>query len=129
MGFSGRCEAIKAPTTENDTVRVGMAARPAIVGPQAKKITARVRPLRRARIGVAAASATHSTHSDQASHGAARRLIPPSARLCSLATLVTTLLYSITDSQALQQRQSTLEAKRSRGIGRIPELVGKFFPT
>src|SRR5215210_7742509 len=122
MGFSGRCEAIKAPMTENDTVRVGMAARPAINGPQAMKISARVRPLRRARIRLAVASATPSTHSDQASHGAARGLIPPHARLCSLGTLVTTLLYSITVSQALQQRQSTLEAKRSRVIGRIPDL-------
>src|SRR5215208_7884355 len=101
MRFSGRCEVINAPTTENDTVRL---AKVSIDGPQAMKITARVRPLRRARIGLAAASARHSTHSDQASHGAARRLIPPSARLCSLATLVTTLLYRITDSQALQQR-------------------------
>src|SRR5215208_3363188 len=59
MRFSGRCEVIKAPTTENDTVRL---ARVSIDGPQAKKISARVRPLRRARIGVAAASARHTTH-------------------------------------------------------------------
>src|SRR5829696_7432445 len=111
MRFSGRCEAIKAPTTENDTVRL---ARMSIDGPQDMKISARLRPLRRARIGLAAASATPSTHSDQASHGATWGLIPPIARLCSLATLVTTLLYRITDSQAIQQRQSILEAKRSR---------------
>src|SRR5215210_4069664 len=56
MGFSGRCEAIKAPTTENDTVSV---RRVAIVGPyQAKKISPRVRTLRRARIRLAVASAT-----------------------------------------------------------------------
>jgi hypothetical protein len=73
MGFSGRCEAMRAPTTENDTVRV---ARVSIDGPQAMKISARVRPLRRARIGLAAASATPSTHSDQASQGVARVLIP-----------------------------------------------------
>src|SRR3712207_62657 len=110
---------MRAPTTENDTVQV---RRLAIVGPsQAMKISARVRPLWRARIRVAVASATHSTHSDQASHGAARAFMPPIARLCSLATLVTTLLYRITVSQALQQRQSTLEAKRSRVIGRIPD--------
>ena len=56
------------------------------------------------------------------------RFIPPIARLFSLATLVTTLLYRITVSQALQQRQSILEAKCSRGIGRIPDLLGNFFP-
>src|SRR5215213_5832369 len=101
MGFSGRCEAIKAPTTENDTVQVG---RTAIEGPsQTRKISPGVRPLRRARIRLAVASATHSTHSDQASHGAARAFIPPIARLCSLGTLDTTLLYSIAVSQALRQ--------------------------
>src|SRR5215213_5293709 len=112
MGFSGRCEEMRAPTTENDTVRV---ARVTIEGPPPKavKISPRVCPLSRARIGLAAASATHSTHSDQASHAAARALIPLIARLCSLATLVTTALYRISVSQALQQRQSTLEAKRS----------------
>src|SRR5215208_3355108 len=69
MGFSGRCEAIKAPTTENDTVQVG---RTANEGPsQARKISPRVRPLRSARIRLAAASARHSRHSDQTSHGAA----------------------------------------------------------
>src|SRR5215217_21737 len=82
MGFSGRCEVIKAPTTENDTVRL---ARVSIDGPQAMKISARVRPLRRARIGLAAASATHSAHSDQANHAAVRRLIPPTPRPCCLA--------------------------------------------
>src|SRR5215203_3195347 len=71
MRFSGRCEVIKAPTTENDTVRL---ARVSIDGPQAMKISARVRPLRRARIGVAAASARHTTHTDQARQEAARRL-------------------------------------------------------
>jgi hypothetical protein len=35
-----------------------------------------------------------STHSDQASQAAARALIPPIARPCSLTPAVTTLLYS-----------------------------------
>src|ERR687890_303839 len=83
MGFSGRCEAMRAPTTENDT--------------------ARVRPLRRARIGLAAASATPSAHSDQANHAAVRRLIPPTPRRCSLAPSVTTPLYNTTVCQALRQ--------------------------
>src|SRR5919107_5651831 len=100
MGFSGRCEAMRAPTTENDTVRV---ARVSIDGPQAMKISARVRPLRRARIGLAAASATPSAHSDQANHAAVRRLIPPTPRRCSLAPSVTTPLYNTTVCQALRQ--------------------------
>src|SRR5918998_3661708 len=100
MGFSGRCEAIKAPITENDTVQVG---RTANEGPsQAKKITPRVRPLRRARIRLATASATHTTHSDHASTVAPWVLLPPTTRSCSLASSVTTTLYSTTVSQALR---------------------------
>jgi hypothetical protein len=66
-------------------------------------------------------------HSDQASQPVGR-FIPPIARLFFLATLITTLLYRITVSQALQQRLSTLEEKCSRGIGRSPDLLGNFFP-
>jgi hypothetical protein len=66
MGFSGRCEVIGAPTTENDTVRMA----------KVMKISPRVRPLRRARIWLAVASATHSRHSDQAIQAADRMLIP-----------------------------------------------------
>src|SRR3712207_4323346 len=101
MVFSGRCEAIKAPTTENDTASVG---RTAIEGPsQARKISARVRPLRIARNRLATASTTHSTHSDQASTVAAWVLLPPTTRSCSLASCVTTPLYNATVSQALRQ--------------------------
>src|SRR5688500_17962399 len=101
MGFSGRCEAIKAPTTENDTI---WARRVATGGPdQARKISPRVRPLRRARIRPATPSATHTRHSDQASHAAVRRLIPPTPRSCSLAPSVTTPLYNTTVSQPLRQ--------------------------
>src|SRR5215211_4466420 len=127
MGLPGRCEAIRAPTTENDTATM---AKQAIEGSplQARKISPRVRPLRKARIRLAAVSATHSRDSDQASHAAIRTLIPPIVRLFSLATLVTTLLYRNTVSQTLQQRLSTLEAKCSRGIGRSPDLLGNFFP-
>src|SRR5215218_5886330 len=88
MGFSGRCEAIKAPTTENDTASVG---RVAIEGPsKARKISPRVRSLRRARIRLATASTTDSTHSDQASTVAPWVLLPPTTRSCSFAASVTT---------------------------------------
>src|SRR5918998_1118905 len=85
MEFSGRCEAMRAPTTENDTVRM---AKVPIPGPI--KISRRGCPLRRARIRLATASATHSAHSDQASHEAARWLILPAPRPCPLAPSVTT---------------------------------------
>src|SRR5687767_13609648 len=113
MGFSGRCEAIKAPTTENDTVSVGRAA---IEGPQARKISPRVRSLRRARIRLATASTTHSRQSDQAIQAADRMLIPPNPRPCSLAPSITTPLYSTTISQALRNalRGSPYEARRKR---------------
>src|SRR5215208_563701 len=69
MGFLGRCAATRVPTTENDTVQVG---RTAIEVPsQARKISPRVRPLRRARIRLA----TPSRHSDQAIQAANRMLI------------------------------------------------------
>src|SRR5215217_5629600 len=114
MGFSGRCEAIKAPTTENDTVQVG---RTANEGPsQAKKISPGERPLRRARITLAAASATHTTHSDHASTVAPWVLLPPTTRSCFLGPSVTTPLYSTTVSQALRNalRGSLYEARRER---------------
>src|SRR5215211_684127 len=100
MGFSGRCEAIKAPTTEYDTIQVRKAA---IEGQhEAEKISPRVRPLRRVRIRLATASTTHSRHSDQASTVAPWVLLPTTPRSCSLASSVTTPLYSTTVSQALR---------------------------
>src|SRR5215207_4280692 len=113
MGFSGRCEATRAPTTENDTVQAG---RTAIEGPsQARKISPRVRPLRRARIRLATASATHSAHSDRANHAATRALILPSPRpCCSLDSSATTPLYRTTVAQALRQ------PLRSRAVNDLP---------
>src|SRR5918995_637129 len=106
MGFSGRCEAMRAPTTANDTVQVAK-----VNIPSETKISPRVRPLRRARIKFAAASATHSAHSDQASHAATRALILPSPRSCSLAPSVTAPLYKITVSRSLRKalREEGLE--------------------
>src|ERR671910_2931208 len=87
MRFLGRCEAMRAPTTENDTVQV---TRLPIVGPsKSKKISLRVRPLRRVRNRLATASATHSAHSGQASQAEARALLPPTPRLCSLDPSIT----------------------------------------
>src|SRR5215203_6631214 len=114
MGFSGRCEAINAPTTENDTVQVG---RTANEGPsQARKISPRVRPLRRAKIRLATASATHSRHSDQAIQAADRMLILPSSQSCSLAPSGTTPLYSTNVSQGLRNalRGPLYEARREQ---------------
>src|SRR5215213_3953795 len=115
MGLPGRCEAIRAPTTENDTA---MMARWAIGGaPPPMKIQPRVRPLRRARIRLAAASATLIRHSDQANHAATRALIPSTPLLCSLAPSVTTPLYSTIVSQALRQ---TLRAEVPREYPPVP---------
>src|SRR5215204_7694440 len=50
-----------------------------------------------------AVRAKERVHTDQASHAAARRLIPPTSCPCSLAPSVTTPLYSTTVSQALRQ--------------------------
>jgi hypothetical protein len=80
------------------------------------KIQPRVLPLRRARIGLAAASARLIKHSDQASHAAARVLILPNPRSCSLAPSATTSLYRITVSQPLRNalRGSLYEARIER---------------
>jgi hypothetical protein len=108
MGFSGRCEAIKAPTTENDTIWV---RRMTVVGIPVSTISYRVCPLRRLKIRHAPASATHSRHSDQASHAARRVLISPTPRSCSLAPSVTTPLYNTTVCQALRQTQRSRISK------------------
>src|SRR5829696_1880520 len=118
MGFSGRCEAIKAPTTENDTA---MMARWAIGGPpRARKISPRVLPFRRVRIRLAAASATLIRHSDQAIQAVNRMLILPSPRSRSFALCVTTSLYSITVSQAFVTKlngEQTSENSPSTSLG------------
>src|ERR687897_1503379 len=100
MEFSGRCEAIKAPTTENDTIRV---ARATVVGLSVSTISYRVRPLRRLKIRHAPASATHSRHSGQANHAATRLLVPPTPRSCSLVRFITTPHYSTIVSRVSQQ--------------------------
>src|SRR5215218_396716 len=58
----------------------------------------------------------HSAHTDQASHAAERRLIPPLPRPCSLAPSVTTPLYSMTVSRALRQ------PLRSQAVSELPRM-------
>src|SRR5919199_4711921 len=52
-------------------------------------------------IRLIAVSAKESAHIDQASHAAARRLIPPTPRPCALVPSVMKHLYRTTSSQAL----------------------------
>src|SRR5215217_6639790 len=108
---------MRAPTTENDTVQVAK-----VTIPSELKISPRVCSLRRARIKFAAASATHSAHSDQASRAERRALTLPSPRPRSLAPSVTTSLYSITGPQALRNalRGSLYEARRERTSEKTP---------
>ena len=61
------------------------------------------RRFRTRRTRLSAVSVTVTAHSDQANQASVRRLIPPTARLCSLTLSVTTLLYSTTVLQALRQ--------------------------
>src|ERR687889_928597 len=113
MGFSGRCEAMRAPTTENDTIWV---RRMTVVGIPVSTISYRVSPLRRPKIRHAPASTTHSRHSDQASHAARLVLISPTPRpCCSLAPSVITPLYSTPVCQTLRQtlRGSFSEPRRA----------------
>src|SRR5215216_3711510 len=51
-----------------------------------------------------------TAHTDQASHEAARELIPPTPRSCSLVPSVTTPLYRTIVAQALRQplRESSI---------------------
>src|SRR5215204_393751 len=58
-------------------------------------------------------------HSDHATHAAARRLIPPTLRLCCLDPSVTTPLYSTTVSQALRQ---TLRSQAVSELPRMPRM-------
>src|SRR5215210_8321737 len=95
--FSGRCEEITAPTAEKATTRIAMVSMPSSI-----RISPGVRPLRRASSRVPVAKTTPNRPRIPASQ-AARRLIPPAPRLCSLAPSVTMPLYSTTDSQALPQ--------------------------
>jgi hypothetical protein len=122
--FLGCWEATRAPTAANDTN-----SRYAQISASSglRLIPVGVGEFRNLNNAHTMTNVSERAHSDQASQ-LVGRFIPPIARLFSLATLVTTLLYRITVSQTLQQRLSILEAKCSRGIGRSPDLLGNFFP-
>src|ERR671913_2809 len=94
--FSGRREATMAPTVASITT----SAFPSHQSKTCAFGSERLRPKRRR---LSAVSATQSTYSVQASRAAARRLIPPTPRSCSLAPSVTTPYYAATVSQRLRQ--------------------------
>src|SRR5215203_3085208 len=111
MGFLGRRETISAPIVgfTSDTRPVNPARirlrtweiwviRVPIL---AREKTSSLR--RKSNKRESARSATHATHSDQASLVAALVLNPTPPRPCSLAPSVTTPLYSTTVSKALRQ--------------------------
>src|SRR5918992_4030370 len=101
IGFWGRLEAIRAPT--RGKARKGKKiTRPPMSPPVPHVLGGRVAGAAYKDMMVSATlaknMATERPASDQASQAAARRLIPPTPRPCSLAPFVTTLLYSTTVS-------------------------------
>src|SRR5215212_11670940 len=112
MVLRGWREATIAPTTEKVStmaeVRTKELAAPTLPYGSSRAVDLTIR----ANATPPTRSATESAHSDQASHEAARVLIPPSSpRSCSVVTSVTTApLYSTTVCQALRQplRSSSL---------------------
>src|ERR671912_1409462 len=101
IGFRGWRVAISAPTVEKlSTVAAKSTAKTEFA-------TTSVIPLEAGRNNVSsrksARATMESSHPDQASQDAARRLFPPLLRPCSFALSVTTALYSTTVSRALRQ--------------------------
>src|SRR5215216_7487365 len=103
MGLWGRLEAIRAPT--KGKARKGSMKTNTMLKPPVPQVIGGCTD--RGRMMYNATFATNMTSarvaSDQASQVAARVLIPPTPRLCSLAPSVTTPLYSTTVSKALRQ--------------------------
>src|SRR5215212_9706556 len=94
MGFSGRREATRVPTVENAKITT---ERHAVT--RADEVGTLSEARRKART----MATKVDTQTDHASQEAARVLILPTPRPCSLASSVTALLYSTTFSQALRQ--------------------------
>src|SRR5919112_2788425 len=114
MGLVGSREAISAPTVgyASESTPVST-ARP---GPSLSSLSPGGRgtsTVKKSSKRASAMSATHTTHSDQATNAAVRGLIQLTPRFCSLAPYITTPLYSTTVSQALRQ---TLRAGVPRTI-------------
>src|SRR5918995_2441653 len=105
IGFLGWRVAISAPTVEKLSTMPARTeyATTSVIPPEAGRNNCSSRESARATM--------ESSHPDQASQDAARRLIPPLLRPCSVALSVTTALYSSTVSRALRQ------ALRSRPLG------------
>src|SRR5215207_2560781 len=106
MGLWGRLEAIRAPTIGKArkgkkstkpprALAVPQSLEGCVAGASDKDRTVSVQPPTN--------MATETAASDQASQGAARVLIPPTPRLCSLIPSGTTPLYRTTVSQALRR--------------------------
>src|SRR5215217_9378635 len=112
MVLRGWREATIAPTTEKVStmaeVRTKELAAPTLPYGSSRAVDLTIR----ANATPPTRSATESAHSDQASHEAARVLIPPIPRSCSVVPSVTAALYSSTVSQAL----------RSQAVSELPRM-------
>src|SRR4028119_317029 len=110
MALRGWREATTAPTTEkvSTVARLRTATSSSALPPYASPGT--VAPVVRDNAIPPRRRDTDSVTSDQASHEAARRPIPPTSCSCSLASAVIASPYTATASQALLQ---TLRGTRS----------------
>jgi hypothetical protein len=97
MGFSGRLEATRAPT-KGKAKKGTKTNRPLTVRLAPQLLGAGAARARTYSATLATNMATERAASDQASQAAARGLILPTPRPCSLASAVTTPLYSTTVS-------------------------------
>src|SRR5918994_3189861 len=118
IGLWGRLEAIRAPTIgKAEKAKKGNTKMSTPLSPPVPPLlggcTDRVAMSSAAE---AADMASERPASDHANHEAARVLIPPTPRPCSLARSVTTPLYSATVSQTLRQ------ALRSRAVIGLPRI-------
>src|ERR671927_640275 len=105
MGFSGRLEAIRAPTTGK--ARKGSKKRKMLVRPPVpQELGGCTDRVIKYNTTVATNITAESAPSDHASQVAVRRLISPTPprTCCSLALSVTTPLYSTSVSQALRSQ-------------------------
>src|SRR5215216_636857 len=97
MGFSGRLEAMRAPTS-GKTKKSPEPSRPTVVRPAFQLLGTSAERASTNSATLPTNTATQRAASDQASQAAVRLLIPPDPRPCPLAPSVTTLLYSTTVS-------------------------------
>src|SRR5215203_5785203 len=113
IGFSGRCAPTRAPTVTKDSAKTPTTAVLEMLrssGISAGGLMAR-------KMKASATSAAHNTHIDQATQEEARALIRLVPRPCSLASSVTTPLYSTTVSQALRKALRGRRFRANFGVG------------